>query len=338
MTDTEFKRLLSDPGKLSGGYLFYGDEELVKARYAASLAEAVCGGDPFSTVVLDGAEATPARLEASLCAVPMMTERSFVHLKNAPVSQWKDSVLQDYLDTFARAKEYTQTVYVISVAPDEVDFGNPEKNRPTPIYKKLTESLTPVSFGQKGGAQLTRWVERHFLAEGLNVEYGAADTLIEYSGRDMFTLSGECEKLVAYAKYHGAGEITSAMVMKVASPDLSEEAFELTNAVLEGDKPRALNALCAAKLRREEPVAVLASVSRIMSDMLAVAVYAEAGFGEKEIASRLKIHEYKAKLYLRAAGKNTEALCASLKRCLEADVALKSTGLGYIAIERLICG
>lgn len=65
----------------------------------------------------------------------------------------------------------------------------------------------------------------------------------------------------------------------------------LANAVLEGDRPRALEALGAAKRRREEPIAVLASVSRVMSDMLAVAVYAEAGLGAKEIAGKLKMHD-----------------------------------------------
>lgn len=338
MTDSDFKRLLNSPEKLSGGYLFYGEEDLVKARYAASCAEAVCGGDTFSAVILDGAETTPARLEGALCAVPMMTDRSFVHLKNAPIAQWKDKILEDYLGIFERAKEYTQTVYIISVPPGEADFGNPEKNRPSALFRKLAENLTPVSFGQKGGAQLTRWVERHFLTAGLNVEYGAADALIEYSGRDMFTLTGECEKLIAYAKAHGSPEVTSAMVAEVASPDLSEEAFELANAVLEGDRLRALEALGSAKRRREEPIAVLASVSRVMSDMLAVAIYAESGLGAKEIASKLKMHEYKATLYLRAAGKNVDALAESLRRCLEADIALKSTTLGYIAIERLICG
>lgn len=338
MTDTEFKKLLSVPEKLSGGYLFYGDEELVKSRYTASAQNAVVGDDPFAAIILDGAETSPGKLEGALSAVPMMSERSFVHLRAAPVSQWKDAILEDYLGIFARAKDYTQTVYIISVPPGEADFGNPEKNRPSALFKKLTENLTPVSFGQKGGAQLTRWVERHFLAAGLNVEYGTADTLIEYSGQDMFTLSGECDKLIAYAKAHGSSEVTSAMVMEVASPDLSEEAFELSNAILAGDRPRALEALANAKRRREEPIAVLASVSRVMSDMLAVAIYAEAGLTQKEIAVRLKMHEYKTGLYLRAAGKNTEALAASLRRCLEADIALKSSTIGYIAIERLICG
>ena len=336
MTDTEFKRLLADPARLCGGYLFYGDEELVKARYAASFADAVC--DEFSRITLDGMDTTPEGLEDALSAMPMMSDRNFVHLRSAKMGSWKEGVLEEYLAVFERAKSYTQTVYVVTVEADEVDFGTPEKNRATAIYKKLTEHLTPVEFAKKGGAQLRRWIERHFLTAGLTPDYDAAETLIAISGQDMFTLTGECAKIAAYAKAHGSASVTAEMIREVASADLSEEAFELANAVLAGDKPRALKALSGAKMRREEPIAVLASVSRTMSDMLAVAIYAAEGFSAKEISQKLKMHEYKTGLYLKAAGTNVERLTKQLTRCLDADVALKSTTLGYIAIERLICG
>ena len=336
MTDTEFKRLLADPAKLRGGYLFWGDEELVKARYAASCGEAVC--DEFSRVTLDGIETTPEALDDALSSMPMMSDVNFVYLRSAKVGSWKDKVLDAYLDVFERAKAYAETVFIVSVDGDEADFGTPSKNKPSALYKKLAEVLTPVEFAKKGGAQLRRWVERHFLAAGLTPDYDAAETLIAIAGQDMFTLTGECAKITAYAKAHGASSVTADMIRETASPDLSEEAFELANAVLAGDKPRALEALAGSKLRREEPIAVLASVSRTMSDMLAVAILASEGMSASEIAKKLKMHEYKTGLYLKSAGTDTERLKRRLKRCLEADVALKSTNLGYIAIERLICG
>ena len=44
MTDSEFKRILSNPDKLSGPYLFFGEEELIKSRYAEMLAAAFGAG------------------------------------------------------------------------------------------------------------------------------------------------------------------------------------------------------------------------------------------------------------------------------------------------------
>lgn len=337
MTDTEFKRLLADSDKLSGGFLFCGEEEFIKSRYAETLAAAVVGEDTFSRTVIDGAETTPGEVEAALCTASMFGGRRFVHIRRAAVGAWKDAVLAEYLDIFARAKDDGDLCFVVSVAWGEADMGNLEKNRPSALYKKLTEHLVPVYFGKKGGAQLRKWIERHFLTEGLSVEYGAADTLVEICGQDMFTLSAECAKLVAYAKANGAVTVTSDTVRAVAAAVLTEEAFELSNAILAGDKARALHALYGAKSRREEPIAVMATVSRTIADMLATAVYSRAGLSVGEVAKRLKIHEYKVTLYLRAAPSDLTKLEETLRRCLEADRQLKSSTLGYAAIERLIC-
>lgn len=337
MTDTEFKRLLASPGKLFGGFLFCGEEEFVKSRYAELFADAVVGEDTFSVTVIDGAETTPGEVEAALCTVSMFGGRRFVHIARAAVGSWKDAVLAEYLSVFERVKDDSELCFVLSVAWDEADMGNLAKNRPSALYKKLTEHLTPVYFGKKGGAQLRKWIERHFLAAGLSAEYGAADTLVEVCGQDMFTLTGECEKLIAYAKAKGEGTVTSDMVRNVASVTLVEEAFELSNAILAGDKARSLHALYGAKSRREEPIAVMAMVSRTIADMLAVAVYSQAGLSVGEISKKLKMHEYKVTLYIRSAGSDLGRLEAALRRCLEADRQLKSTTLGYAAIERLVC-
>ena len=192
-------------------------------------------------------------------------------------------------------------------------------------------------FGAKGGAQLRKWIERHFLAAGLGAEYTAAETLISISGQDMFTLSGECEKLIAYAKAHGESTVTSDMGRNVASPTLVEEAFELSNAIISGDKAKALHALYGAKMRREEPIMIMGMISRTIADMLAAAIYAASGLSVAEVAKKLKIHEYKATLYLRAAGGDVDRLEATLRRCLEADRLLKSTMRDFTPIERLIC-
>ena len=108
MTDSEFKRILSNPDKLSGPYLFFGEEELVKSRYAEMLAAAVCGEETFSRTVLDGDSTSPGELEAAVAAFPMMSERNFVHLRAAPVSSWKDAQLSEYIAVFGRAKDYPQ--------------------------------------------------------------------------------------------------------------------------------------------------------------------------------------------------------------------------------------
>ena len=319
MTDSEFNKLLSTPEKLSGGYLFFGEEDFMKSRYADRFQQAVVGDDALSSISIEGPELTPSMLAEALGSVSMFGGRRFVRVDHAPAGKWKkktkkdkdgdkdaedddgsDGLLDEYVEIFASAAGDADVAYCITVDSGAADFGDVAKNKPSALYKRLTEHLTPVYFGAKGGAQLRKWIERHFLAAGLSADYNAAETL-------------------------------------VASPTLVEEAFELSNAIISGDKKKALHALYGAKMRREEPIMVMGLVSKTIADMLAASIYAASGLSVAEVAKKLKIHEYKATLYLRAAGTDPSVTEAALRRCLEADRQLKSTMHDFTPIERLIC-
>jgi DNA polymerase III delta subunit len=93
------------------------------------------------------------------------------------------------------------------------------------------------------------------------------------------------------------------------------------------------------KLRKVEPAIAVSSVARIYSDLLTVAEFAAEGTPPAEIASHMKMHEYKLSLYLKAAqGRGIDRLRAALAICRRADIASK-TGAGadgYLALELLI--
>ena len=58
-----------------------------------------------------------------------------------------------------------------------------------------------------------------------------------------------------------------------------------------------------------------------------------------EFAKIMKMHSYKAGLYLNAARtRPADYFDRAAARCAEADRKIKSTPLGYAVIERLICG
>ena len=165
------------------------------------------------------------------------------------------------------------------------------------------------------------------------------EALLAQSGTSMDALAGEIAKLCAYAKQNGREEVTAEDVENVASRVGESDAFGLTNAILEGNAARAYACLQDMKGRKVEPTLAIASVARTYADLLTVRSFAEAGLSQKEIATRLKMHEYKVGLYWRAAKKRTPGqLEEALAFCSRADNASKS-GLGiggYLALEYLI--
>ena len=130
----------------------------------------------------------------------------------------------------------------------------------------------------------------------------------------------------------------AADVAAAASSSPEEDDFALANAVVSGDRRAALAALYFHKLRREEPIVLLASVSRVVCDLLMVARLREAGLHESEIAAETKLHSYKVSLYCQAvASISADRLLSCAERCRKADRQMKTGSTGYAVLERLIC-
>ena len=72
--------------------------------------------------------------------------------------------------------------------------------------------------------------------------------------------------------------------------------------------------------------------------MLTVSTLLASGLDKAEIAKKMKMHEYRAGLYVNAVRDTEPArIRAAAERLREADLLLKSTRLDYIALERFIC-
>ena len=77
----------------------------------------------------------------------------------------------------------------------------------------------------------------------------------------------------------------------------------------------------------------------MVCDLLAIRTMSDGGQTAAEIASALKMHEYRVGLYLKQARKTDAVLLQNaVTACQIADRALKrSAADGYGVIERLIC-
>ena len=324
----------------SGGYFFYGDEDYLKSFYAAELVKSVAddesGFGEFNHIIINTDAFDGAALENALASLPLMSERKIVEMRSPDISSWREKEKNEFTDIISRLDRYPHTVFLVTVNRDCFDEGNPPK-RPSAMFKTIAKYIKPVAFELQSESKLARWIERRAAKSGVSVSPDVSSRVIRMCGRDMRYLAGETDKLIAYTLAHGENSVRSEYVPLVCSETSADDAFELANAVIAGDRTRALNALLSYKQRKEEPIAVLASVSRTVCDLLCSAIILEDGGDKKDIASSLKIHEYRAELYKNAVtGVNPDRLRAALDRCRKTDVLLKSTTLGYIALERLI--
>ncbi len=325
---------------LSGGYLFFGDEDYMKSYAVNAAREAICS-DPsfalFNDMRIDVMDYSAGALLDALMPMPMMSDMKLVTVNGLNINALRPKELDDLCEAAEALKEYDYNVLIISVPATQVEEGNLPKY-PSTLLKRLGEHLTLVQFDTVSGARLVSWVGKHFTANGVNASSDVCSFLINYAGKSMYTLSNETEKLAYYVLENGRDTVTKEDVLKVSIAEISTDAFTLANAILDGRSEDAINALAVMKFRRVEPVILMSEVSKVICDLVTVKALLEDGCTVSDISSLLKMNEYKVKLYAQgAAGKSMAKLRNAVSLCAEADIALKLSPQGYIAIEKLIC-
>ncbi len=356
MTETELRADIKSP---RGLYFFYGDEDYMKNHYAAQIKKAILtdpGFEPFNYVRFDDDSYDLEAIRDALLSPPVMSEKKLVDitLANLPklLNEKERAALLTMLEeTLSPENDATgslslfggstspsdSVVVILRIAADGFDPGTPK--RPSAFLKTASAFMKPVQFDFQSDARLVRWIERHFAEYGLTVPQTVAMRILNTCGRSMFRLSGELAKTAAYVASAGRTEVTPADVDATVTRTDEDDAFLLANCVLEGNIPAALDALAVKMRRREEPILVLAQITRVFCDLAAAAHALEDGVPAADFAKLMKMHSYKAGLYLNAAKtKPVSYFDRAVARCAEADRKMKSTPLGYAVIERLICG
>ena len=329
----------------AGAYFFFGEEDYMKSAAISASRTAVLrangdeSGDYFNDIRLGGADFSATALADAINAPPMMGERKIITVTGLRIDDMKAADFEDLCVTLAELArpELDYNLVILSVDSDAFDYGMLPK-RPSAKLTALCEHLTPVYFERNTPAKLAAWVGKHYQHEGVFADAQLCAFTVDWCGRDMYKLSAEIHKVSAYVRAKGRDTVTADDIKTVAVPTSEYDAFAFTNAIMERRRDVALNILQDLKFRREEPIMILSEVNRVLCDLLSVKVMLDGGATVSEIASALRMHEYKAGLYVRQA-KETELsrLKAAVRSCDDADKALKLSSKGYLALEKLIC-
>ena len=115
--------------------------------------------------------------------------------------------------------------------------------------------------------------------------------------------------------------------MKIAVPSAQDEVpFAMLNAAQSWKLTEMLTVLNTAREQREEPVSVLARLSRIYLDMLMIKTASEATLSPAEIGKVMNMKEFRITKYLSSIAKVPLSIIENaVTLSYETDRALKST-------------
>lgn len=253
---------------------------------------------------VDGEDLTPGKLEETLQALPFLTAKRMVVLRN--VSAQKD-VAERLQDIWENIPETTD-VLVIESAPD----------KRTAFYKFLLKQDNVQKCDELDEQGLAQWLVN--AAKDMDAELPLSDArfLVQRVGNNQQLLQHELEKLALYDRTVSRQNIE---LLTERSPQSS--TFDLLDAAMNGQQEKASQLYAEQRAQREEPQKILG----LIAWQLHILALVKAGEGRDPatIAKEAKLNPYVVR--------KTQGLARRLsmgqikdwvRRTRQLDVSLKS--------------
>jgi len=195
-----------------------------------------------------------------------------------------------------------------------------EAPRSDALTKAVEKTGKVLTFDAPKPRDLPGWVRAQLEARGATAEQDAARALVEIVGDDLAALATEADKLATWAD---GRPLERRDIEALATPAREATAWALTDAW--GDRDLAeLLAACEAELARRDPFGISTRLTAHVGLVRAVQLLAVDGVAGREIAKRLKIHEFRVRKALGHADRYTpEELDAAVVRLAALDAAIK---------------
>ena len=312
----ELQKLKADgPATL---YLLWGKEDYLREQFLTQL-KSVCipeGESGFNYRRFDGPEISADQLRQAIDAMPFLSERSFVELRDLDINRLKEA--QEVQTIISDIPEYC-TVCFVQNAEYEPDGR-------LKLIKTIREKGSELKFTQQGQGALIDWIARRFAACGKRVDFEAAQRLIFISGDLMNRLIPEIEKIAAYAK----GDTVSVKDVETVAHHIPEaQVFELTDLLAQKKINAAMNTLSEIFAENEyDAIYLLAVLGSQMRRLYAARLAIEHKLGAKYVAEccAIKYDFLVNKLMSSARGFTIDQLKEAVRICAETDEAMKSSG------------
>ena len=313
------KKLKNDlaNGTVGSLYVFYGEEGYLKRHYLNQLKE-LCGGpfEAFNNITLDGEQVSVQSLTDAIDSIPMGSEKKLVVVRDYKLMQPTGDLKEFLPQLLSELPEYICLVFYF----DTLEF-KPDKR--LNLWKILEANGQVIEFAQSSAASLIPWVKRHFYEHGKMIETPECEYLLFLCGASMENLLTEISKIAAGTP----GErIDKGDIDALGSRVLEATVFELTDSVMEKQYSKGLLILRDLFDMKQEPVAILAAITKQMQRLYGAKLAMTKGKGESEIAQILGFKSaYPVRRLIQSARRCTlDYLRWAQGICLETDLALKS--------------
>jgi DNA polymerase-3 subunit delta len=254
---------------------------------------------------VDGEELDASRLPDLLQGASLFAPERLVILRGAAKNKSLWEALGDYADKVSEQV----TLAVVEPSPD----------KRTRTYKQLVKYGKLHEFADLTEPQLAAWAVAAAKEQGAQLDQRTAAYLVRQVGLNQWQLHTELQKLIA------AGDITRDRIDQLVEPSPQTSAFELLDAVMQGNAAKSSDLL--NKLKASEDPYKLFGLLVSQVQTLAVVATAQGKTGEA-IAKEAGVHPFVVrKMQPLARNLNYAQLQGAIATVARTDMYMKSTGI-----------
>lgn len=308
-------------------YFFHGEETFLLHHYLDKLKKLLVDEltESFNYNKLTKETFDLRTLADCVESLPMMAEHTFVWVDDVDIFKLTEDDRGKLVDVFSDIPDYCTVVFSF-----ETEAWKPDKR-----LKKLWDAICAngqiVEFAKLDQRQLIAWVQRHFSANGKEIEPNLCGYLIDITGGTMTALRSEIAKISAFS---GADRITKSDIDAVTEPVLDAVVFQMTDLLGEGKYAAALVKLQQLLKMQQEPIAILGAVGAHFRRVSAARTLLDNGRNAGDLMRLCHMSDYAARNTMGTAKRFTANFCrVAAGLILETDRQMKTS---YDSPERLL--
>lgn len=327
-------------GKIEKCYLFEGEEEFTKATALRRLRDQVAGGDFAQMNHVRLYDPAPDELIAAAETLPFMSDRRFIEVRQCSLltsdktkEYDPDKAVEKYQDYFLSLPDTACIVFYVR--------GKAEKRKK--MYSLLSKRATVVSFEPLSDQELTQWIAQQLNKTGKRISFPCCQQLWFSAGKDLTLLSNELDKLSAYLGERE--EVTAQDIDAVCVKSTEYKVFDLSDMLLSGKGPRALQMLDALLKEGQERLMMLSLLGRQCRQLYYISVMTEAGKKPNEIAAEMGLPGFilqktmpLARRYTPAQLKKAARLCTETEYLVKSGQMMEAGSLEKVMLEIMSLG
>lgn len=314
----ELKREIKT-GNLRPCYIFWGEETYLLQHYLGELRKKLL--DPlteeFNYHRFSSESFTMDGLWDSVDNLPMMAEHSMVQVDDVDLFKLPERDRERLVSLLNDLPDYCCLVFAYAASEYKPD------KRMKKLWEAVSKNAQSVEFAKQSQRELMPWIIRHFKSSGKTISPELCAYLIDITGGSMVTLSGEIDKIAAFAP---GEEIRRSDIDAVTEPVLDAVVFQMTDAMGEGNYEEALKKLQTLYKMQQEPIPILGAIGAHLRRVSAARVLMDGGKGGDELMKLCGMGDYPARKTMAGARRFSPRFCQrAAELVLETDAKLKTS-------------